>query len=179
MKELVTVPQTCTYSTLVSVLSHITPCFSLLRCVCTSWWLWVTVRQKCGWAGSLSVYVDVPAWVLERPPEQRPSCSAPRRPPAVFSRLRPASLTKGWRLRPRDAFASNDRHRNTKLVQTGFVLIFQCINYKNIRLHYTFAILLSNWSVVVCYPSEKSPLIRLYFCELSVHFPSATWAKRR
>ncbi|TKS82434.1 hypothetical protein D9C73_016543 [Collichthys lucidus] len=60
------------------------------------------------------------------------------------------------------------------LVQTGFVLIFQCINYKNIRLHYTFAILLSNWSVAIP-PRRKSP----FFVSCLVNFHSATWLNRR
>lgn len=51
---------------------------------------------------------------------------------------------------------SNNKRWNTKLVLTGFVLILHCINYKNIRLHYTFAILHSNCKVVVCCLSGKS-----------------------
>ena len=77
--------------------------------------------------------------------------------------FRPASLRNGWFLVARDVFASNDSHRNKKLVRTGFLLIFQRINYKNIRLHYTLAILRSHWSVVVLSLRKENPVLTVLF----------------
>lgn len=94
---------------------------------------------------------------------QRPLYSATMRYVSVLFWLLSASLTNGWCLKPRDTPTANERRGNTKLVQTGFVLIFQSINYKNIRLHYTFAILQSDRSVVVCDLSEKKSVLTFIF----------------
>lgn len=97
--------------------------------------------------------------INQKPPTHSAPCGAGQ----YFVWLPPASLTNGWCLEPRDASAANDRRGNRKLVQTGFVLIFQSINYKNIRLHYTFAILQSHWSVVVCDLPEKKSVSTVTF----------------
>lgn len=97
----------------------------------------------------------------------------------TFTSSLPASLTSGRSLEPRVTFLSNDKRRNRKLVQTGFVLIFHCINYKNIRFYYTFAILHWDCRVDVWHLFEKKLVFAAVFFQLSFDFQPIPWEKQR
>ncbi len=82
--------------------------------------IWPTIRKRC-------VALVYSSTLIRHTCDTAPPAGTSQ----YFSKLLPAALTNGRGLGSRGVFVSNDKHGNTKLVQTGFVLIFQCILQKH------------------------------------------------
>lgn len=107
-------------------------------------------------------------------------CSAPMRDWCVLFYRPPATLTNGRCLSPRDTPAANGRRGNSEPVQTGLVLIFHSINYKNIRLHlYIRHFPQRPIGARLSSLREKSPSKRWYFCEFFRAAASSNMAKSK